>query len=137
MRLFLLVTLALLAGDAAARAEAPAPPPGETGRYAMTPADGGFLKLDKETGAVSFCTVEGGLAACRLGADERAAFEAEIARLAGENADLRARLAGPKAEPRKPWPGEEELDRALAFTEKFLRRMMKVFREEAPQSERL
>jgi hypothetical protein len=106
----------------------------------MSPAEGGLLRLDKQSGAVSFCTVEGGLSVCRVAAEERAALQAEIERLARENAELRAKLpggVGVEAAPRKGLPGEEELERALSFTERFLRRMMKLFREEAPKGESL
>jgi hypothetical protein len=139
MRVILPLLFVLLASEAARAEETPTPQAGDAGRFAMAPAEGGFLRLDKETGAVSFCSAEGGLAVCRLAAEERAALEAEVARLSRENADLRAKLPGAaEAEAsKKLWPGEEELDRALAFTEKFFRRMMKAFREEAPQGERL
>jgi hypothetical protein len=133
MRVIMMLFLALLSG--AARAEDP-PSAAETGRFAMTPAPNGFLRLDKETGAVAHCAVEDGLSVCRAAADERAALEAEIARLSRENAELRAKLGGVEA-PKKPLPGEQELERALSFTEKFVRRMMKLFREETPEGERL
>lgn len=92
-------------------------------RYMMTPADGGFLRLDKETGAVAFCTVENKLAACRLGADERAAFEAEIARLRRENSELAAAAKGAAR--------DEPFERALTLTERFLRRFLRLFKDEA------
>lgn len=94
-------------------------------RYAMTPTDGGFLRLDKETGAVSFCAVENGLASCRIGADERAALEAEIARLRRENAELNAAAKG--AAP----PGDDQFERALTLTERFLRRFLRLFKDES------
>jgi len=132
--------VALAAGGARAEAPAAEPPQNEAGRFAMSPAEGGLLRLDKQTGAVSFCTAEGGLSVCRVAAEERAALQAEIERLARENAELRAKLpggAGAEAAPRKGLPGEEEFERALSFTERFLRRMMKLFREEAPKGESL
>jgi hypothetical protein len=135
MRAISLLLLALLAG--AARAEEPTPAPDQPGRFAMTPTQDGFLRLDKETGAVAHCTVANGLSVCRAAADERAALEAEIARLSRENAELKAKLAGAVATPQKPLPGEQELERALSFTEKLVRRMMKLFREETPEGERL
>lgn len=113
-------------------AQSPEPPPGEAGRYSMAPAEGGFLRLDKQTGAVSFCTVEGGLSVCRASADEKAALEGEVSRLSRENAELRAKLAGDPTARQKGLPSEEEFERTLSFTERFLRRMMKLFREEAP-----
>jgi len=103
----------------------------EGDRFSLTPAEGGFLKLNKETGAVSYCTVKDGVSVCRLGADERAALETEIAKLRAENEALRAGAA--VAPPRPPTgPSEQEFERALSFTERFLRRIMRIFREEAP-----
>ncbi len=119
---------------APARAEAPrpaeAPPQGDAQRYAMTPIEGGFLRLDRETGAVSYCTVKDGVSACRASAEERAGFEDELARLRRENAELKSRLAA--TPPPRMAPSEEEFERALSFTERFMRRMMRIFKEEAP-----
>ena len=133
-RLLALGAAAVLAGPVfvgPAPAETPPTSAPDAGRYSMTPADGGFLRLDKATGAVAFCTAKDGLSLCRAGADERAALEAEIARLKSENAELKSRTgAAPKAP--STVPSEEEFERALSFTERFLRRMMRIFREEAP-----
>jgi hypothetical protein len=111
---FLLVTAGL--GFSAAAQEA-----GD--RYAMTPAKEGFLRLDKQTGAVSFCTVENGLASCRLGADERAALEGEIERLRRENAELNAAAKGV--------PSDDQFERALTLTERFFRRFLRLFKDES------
>jgi len=106
----------------------PEPPPID--RFSMTPADGGFLRLDRQTGAVSFCTVEAGASVCRAGADERAALEKEIAQLRRESAELKA---GRDARPQNgasPLPREEEFERALSFAERFFRRMVRILKEE-------
>jgi hypothetical protein len=101
-------------------------------RFSFQPGEGGgYLRLDRTTGAVSFCSAKEAFAVCRLGADERATLEAEIARLREENARLKASQA-PSA-----LPGEEEFERALSFTERFLRRIMRLFKEEAPTNDRL
>ncbi len=118
-----------------ARAETPPPPaanapPSDCQRFSTTPIEGGFLRLDRETGAVSYCTVKDGVSACRVSAEEREALENEAARLRRENAELKSRLA--VAPPPRAAPSEEEFERALSFTERFIRRMMRVFKEEAP-----
>jgi hypothetical protein len=119
----------------AALAEAPSPAPqaaapSQEGRFSMSPTQGGFLRLDKETGAVSFCAVENGLSLCRIGADERTALEDEIAKLRRENAELKA--AGARGQSGfSPLPKEEDFERAMSFTERFLRRMMRLFKEES------
>lgn len=137
MRIFLLILCGALALARPARAEPPASP-GEPGRYTMTPAEGGFLRLDTVTGSVSFCSVKEAASSCRASADEKAALEAEVARLTRENAELKGRLSGaPTAQPKgaSGLPSEEEFERTLSFTERFLRRMMKVLREEAPPNQ--
>lgn len=102
----------------------------EKDRFTLQPADGGFLRMNKDTGAVSFCSVKEGVSVCRLSADERAALEAEIERLRAENAQLKS--AG--VAPRNPstLPDEQEFEKALSFTERFLRRIMRLFKEETP-----
>lgn len=47
-------------------------------RYEMRSEQGGFVRLDRQTGAMSFCTVTGGNLTCRLGADERDAWETSL-----------------------------------------------------------
>ena len=104
----------------------------QEGRFSMTPTQGGFLRLDKETGAVSFCTVEAGLSLCRVSADERAALENEIERLRRDNAELKA-ARGPTAPGASSGlPKDEDMERVLSFTERFMRRIMRIFKEEAP-----
>lgn len=99
------------------------------GRYTMTPVADGFLRLDTRTGQVSLCSVAGGEAQCRSSADERAALEAEIGRLAKENADLKAQA--PKAGQNSAQQDNEDrrLDHALDRAERFMRRMLQLFRD--------
>lgn len=120
-----------------ARAEDPAPIASEPEHYVMTPTEGGFLRLGTRSGSVSFCTVEAGHSLCRASADEKSALEAEISRLRRENAELRSSLSGTattQPQGSSNLPSEAELERALSMTERVLRRMLKVFREEAPEA---
>ena len=98
------------------------------GRYAMSPVAGGVLRLDTRTGQVSLCSVVAGEIQCRAGADERAALEAEINRLASENARLKS--GAPSS---APSVGETEEDRsfgrALDRAERFVKRMLQLFRD--------
>jgi hypothetical protein len=108
------------------------------GRFSMTPVANGFLRLDTRTGQTSLCTVNGEQAQCRASADERAAFDAEIARLTRENAELRGRVAAssqPPAASKVPAPltaqDEEDrrFDRNMDRAETFMRRMLRLFRD--------
>jgi hypothetical protein len=116
------------------RAETPAPPTGvENGRFTMTPVANGFLRLDTRTGQTSLCSVSADQAQCRAGADERAALEAEIARLTRENAALKA--GSPTASAPAPDEEERRFNRAMDRAESFMRRMLRLFREtEKPTS---
>ena len=108
--------------------------PASGNRYTMTPTDGGFLRLDSQTGTVSLCTRQDAAVQCRLAADERAALEGEIDRLRRENALLKSGTARIlPALPKLDLPSEADMDKALGFMEGFMRRMMRVFREDAPQ----
>lgn len=132
-RLALLVMSFALLPFAPLPAHAEAPPSivaPEGDRFTLAPTEGGFLRMNKDTGAVSYCSVKDGVSVCRLGADERAALEAEIARLRAENDRLKS--AGVAPQRPSTLPSEQEFEKALSFTERFLRRIMRLFKEEAP-----
>src|SRR3712207_9293641 len=61
------------------------------GRYRLSPTPDGYLKLNSRSGAVSECKRGPDGYRCRLVPDEQAALQAEIDRLAKENAALRDR----------------------------------------------
>ena len=134
MKFFILVA-ALTAQAAFAQTTPPpaaAEAPASADRFSMTPANGGFLRLDKQTGVVSFCTVEAGQSVCRAGPDERAALETEVAALKRENAELKAgRQLSQNPSGASSLPKEEEFERALSFAERFIRRMVRVLKEES------
>ncbi|HWK95595.1 MAG TPA: hypothetical protein VNR39_09235 [Pseudolabrys sp.] len=121
------------------KAEAPkdAVPP-STGRFSFAPAEGGYLRLDSATGQVSFCSQGTAGWTCQLAPDDRAALDAEIARLQGEVTKLKAETA--EAAPLRPQaeltpragrddsalrlPTREEMERARAAVERAWRHMV-------------
>ncbi|HEX4892909.1 MAG TPA: hypothetical protein VFV47_06435 [Hyphomicrobiaceae bacterium] len=111
---------------------ATANPPAEVdqpGRFVMQPVDGGIMRLDTKTGAVSLCTRKGTGFSCEPVPESRAP-EGDLARLAAENRELKDRLARLESEgpaPRKSLelPTEAEVDKALDYFE----RMVKKFRD--------
>ncbi|MEZ5923347.1 MAG: hypothetical protein R3D57_03095 [Hyphomicrobiaceae bacterium] len=111
-----------------------------SGRYSMTPIDGGALRLDTLTGAVDRCVATDGEWACRTLPDEGRALQDEIDRLAEENAELRARAgqagsSGPVSpESDGPamsfhLPSEAEVDRAMSFMERILKRFKSIVQD--------
>ena len=113
---------------APARAAGPAAPAEatENGRYSMTPVEGGFLRLDTRTGMVSLCKVESGSPYCRAATEERAALESEIDRRVKQNEALKKQPEASRL------PSRQDFDRALDYAEQFMRRMMRIMREDEP-----
>jgi hypothetical protein len=82
---------ALLCGPAAPQG---APPEGEDSRFSFFHVDGGYLRLDGRSGQVSLCMRRQAGWLCQAAPEERAALEAEIARLQTQNAALKKALLG-------------------------------------------
>ncbi|MCS0495473.1 hypothetical protein NVS89_10215 [Ancylobacter sp. MQZ15Z-1] len=76
------------AAQPAATQEVPAAAAGEAARFSMQPVEGGLMKLDTRTGAMSFCSQRAGAWVCQAVPDDRAALEAEIGRLQARIAAL-------------------------------------------------
>ena len=127
-------------------ASAPAAAQDRPGRYAMSPVEGGFARLDTETGQMSICRDQkdaGGVQswACQPMADPGGGDD-RARKLEAENKELRAEirrmedqlgLNGPKdgqKQAERPGgglnlPSEAEVDKALSYME----RMIKKFQE--------
>ena len=61
----------------------------EDSRFTFYRAEGGFLRLDGRSGQVSICSKHQAGWLCEAVPEERAAFEAEIVHLQGDNAALK------------------------------------------------
>jgi hypothetical protein len=121
------------------------------GRFVMSPVDGGFARLDTETGAMSLCKAQPQDAAspsgwaCQPMGDTTADAQAKTRKLEAENKDLRAEvkrmedLLGlngekPKAEDKQAeqrpggpggglnLPSEQDVDRALSYLERMVKK---------------
>ena len=73
-------------------------PDTDNGRYALSAAGGGVMRLDTRTGAVSSCINTGTGWACYSVPDERAALDTEIGRLQADNEKLKTELEKLKIE---------------------------------------
>ena len=129
-------------------------PETENGRYALSPAGDGVLRLDTRTGSISTCSNSGAGWACYAVPDERAAMDAEIGRLQADNERLKADLASreptvpgkieeplpksdslKKSEPKVaegerkieiPLPSDRDMDRMMSFLEQAWRRLIEM-----------
>lgn len=129
-QLSVLAALALAAAPARAQTppvldEAPA---SENGRYAMQQTPDGFLRLDTRTGKVSYCAVKEGAARCALAADEREAYEREIASLreAAKGGSKTTALPTPRL------PTDDEIDRTLSVMQRIWRGMNRIIGDDPP-----
>ena len=87
------LTLGSLAGAAlAAVLASPAWAAGDdaAGRYTMSPTEGGFIRLDRETGAMSFCTGKEGEWSCKGMAETESELKKKVDELEGEKRALEA-----------------------------------------------
>jgi hypothetical protein len=73
-------------------------------RFAFNRVDGGFLRLDNQTGQIAFCSPHAVGWACQAVPEDRAALEKEIARLQGEVASLKSEIAALREPPPPPRP---------------------------------
>jgi hypothetical protein len=139
MALFMVAGLALTGPAGWAQDAAPQ---NDDSRYTFNRTDDGYLRLDGRTGQVSICARRPAGWACQAVPDERAALEAEIARLQGENAAVKKELiarnlplpgavkpelpAAKPEEPRLQLPNDADLNRVMNFIEKVWRRLVEM-----------
>jgi hypothetical protein len=107
----------LAAGGALAQAQ---PPVNDSWRFKLQKTDGGFLRLDAQTGQVSFCREKDASWICETAADDRAALEAEIKRLADRVAALEKQSHDPTNRFRPP--SDQEVEQVMGFFEKMMKR---------------
>jgi hypothetical protein len=119
-----LILASALAAAVASAAFAQAPQLNDNWRFKMQKVEDGFLRLDAQTGQVSHCRSREGGWVCETAADDRAALEAEIKRLADRVVMLERQVKEPTPPSQFRMPTDAELDQMMSFFE----RMMKRFR---------
>jgi hypothetical protein len=135
---------ALIVGGFAVLAGWPQSAPAEMddARFSFNRIDEGYLRLDGRTGQVSVCARRAVGWACQAAPDERAALEAEIARLQSDNALLKKELlarniplpgnikpdqqSGSPDQPMLQLPNDADLNRVMTFIEKVWRRLVEM-----------
>lgn len=141
IRIALFIAVAVPLAGSPARAQSAAPE-SDDARYTFNRIDDGYLRLDGRTGQVSICVRRSPGWACEAVPDERAALEAEIARLQAENAAVKRELIAhnlplpgivkpelPPAKPDEPrlqLPSDAELNKVMNFIEKVWRRLVEM-----------
>lgn len=96
-------------------------------RYALIERGDTIIRVDTETGRVSFCKDEGGKPACKIAADEREAWMAEVESLETRIDALRAQVGdldgkSPRPSGKLSKKEEQDLERAMDVAETMMRR---------------
>jgi hypothetical protein len=92
-------------------------------RYSLEKSETGFVRLDRQTGTVTLCKEIDGSLTCRMAADERAAYDEDLARLE-KRVDLLEKQAAagvPAASAKEDLPSDAEIDRSIGIMERFMR----------------
>ena len=90
-------------------------------RYALEKSQSGFVRLDRQTGAVTLCTEADGTLTCRMAADERAAYDEDLARLEKRVEALERQIADGTTARSGDLPSDAEIDRSIGIMERFMR----------------
>ncbi|MCS3738634.1 MULTISPECIES: hypothetical protein [unclassified Rhizobium] len=98
----------------------------ETGasRFELERSGDHFVRLDRQTGAMSLCEEKDGTLVCRMAADERAAYEQELDRLSARVTALENKSIVNKA-----LPSDEEINRSIGIMERWMRSFMGIVKE--------
>jgi len=109
------------------------------GRFSFKRVEGGFLRLDSQTGQVALCSARVAGWACEMVPEDRAALDKEIGRLQDEVTDLKQQLAAVHEPPPPRPPADlsppaekrddaaqlrEDMDRARSAFENAWRRLV-------------
>lgn len=105
-------------------------------RFALEKTDGGFVRLDRKTGALTLCQEKDGTLTCRMAADERAAYEEDLTRLEKRVEALEKSLATGRPQAKgEPLPSDEEVERSIGIMERFMRSFFGLVEEFKQQEE--
>ncbi len=104
-----------------------------TERYTLEKTDQGYIRMDKSTGEMSVCEITGNQMVCRMGADDRKAFESELDTLTTRIDALEKKVvaleAAPPASAAGRLPDDAEMEQTFTFMEKFFRRFMGIAKD--------
>ncbi len=93
-------------------------------RFQLERSGDHFVRLDRQTGAMSLCEEKDGALVCRMAADERAAYESELDRLSDRVTALENKSVVNKA-----LPSDAEIDRSIGIMERWMRSFMGIVKE--------
>ncbi|MBY5338146.1 hypothetical protein HFO99_30280 [Rhizobium leguminosarum] len=118
MKAFVITLGVFLMPLAAAAVEA------DASRFQLEKSGDHFVRLDRQTGAMSICQDKDGALVCRMAADERAAYEDELDRLA-----KRVTALEQGGVIQRTLPSDAEVDRSISIMERMMKSFMGMVKE--------
>jgi hypothetical protein len=125
------LTFAVVVGAAAAVATCGMSPLQAEQRYTIQEtSDGGFLRLDQQTGGVLKCTGRNDTIVCTAVTDDTVALREELAELKAENEALKQRVAeleklAKATDTGLTEPAKKQIEEIFGFFEDMVRRLMR------------
>jgi hypothetical protein len=113
--------LALLLPLAAGAAEP------DAARFDLQRSGDHFVRLDRQTGAMSICEDKQGNLVCRMAADERTAYDDELDRLSDRVTALEKTVASNNG--KSTLPTDADVDRSIGIMERMMRSFMGMAKE--------
>jgi exonuclease VII small subunit len=101
----------------------------EPGRYQMQKTESGVARLDTVTGEMTLCREQTGELVCRMGADERRAFEDELDNLTRRVETLEKATRDGQTALNRRVPSNEEIDQTMSIMERMMRRFMAIVKD--------
>ncbi|MDI7862277.1 hypothetical protein MRS76_09935 [Rhizobiaceae bacterium n13] len=98
-------------------------------RFQIERTDGGVVRLDRQTGAMALCRESDGELVCRMGADEKAAYDDEIDRLEKRVVALEKIVRDRQGNGKAILPSDEEMNHVFSFMENIMKRLMGIVQD--------
>ena len=99
----------------------------DASRYSLEKMDNGYIRFDRQTGAMSVCTGSATELTCKMAAVDRAAYEHDLGQLQERVKKLEDRLAAlEKKDATAGLPSEADFEKSMSYMERFLRRFMAI-----------
>lgn len=102
-------------------------------RYVLEKSGEGFIRMDRQTGAMSYCTPATDGLACKPAVDAQADYRAEIGKLQEALAALDRRMVKLESSLSQrlesKLPTDEDFEKTLSYMERFLRSFMGVVKD--------
>lgn len=126
-RALFLVPLMLVAAPLSAHAQ-------DGDRYRLERTDGGFVRMDTQTGRMSLCRESSGELTCESAAESETPANADHFAILNRRIDaLERRIAvlegSPPGGPSNTLPSEGEFEQTMSLMERFLRRFMGIVKD--------